>query len=90
MLEASFEKILQSLLDSIFSDTQDMTQLKMTHLLFDHLCNMMTWATKIDFSDIKDPIPDYAEQKSIDTNRVKNFWQPSSIIIMMCLRSLDI
>ena len=45
----------------------------MTHPLFDHLHNMMRWAKKIEFSDIRNPIMNYADQKEIDTNRIKKF-----------------
>ena len=32
---------------------------------------MLQWSQKINFMDIKDPIKNYADQKHIDTTRIK-------------------
>ena len=71
--EASFEKILPAIYESNYMNKNDQENLNMTHPLFNHLHNMLSWAKKIDFSDIRNPIENYADQKEIDTNRVKKF-----------------
>ena len=58
---------------------QDKTNLLITHPLFKHFDTMLNWSNKINFIDIKEPIKDYANQKSINTIRVQKmlvavFW----------------
>ena len=67
--EASFENILIHIFKSKFLPMTDENNLCSTHVLFSHLKKMIDWSETIDFSDIKEHIPNYALQGKIDTSR---------------------
>ena len=69
--EATFEHIVIFLLKGGYLLKQDKTNLLITHPLFKHFDTMLNWSNKINFIDIKEPIKDYANQKSINTIRVQ-------------------
>ena len=71
--QACFEHTLIFLLKNNFLDDSDTMNLLSSHPLFQHLHKMLTWSSNISFMDIRDPIKNYADQKSIDTSRVKTF-----------------
>ena len=71
--EASFEHCLIHIFKSNYLIAEDTNNLLNCHALFRHLHKMIGWSKNIDFSDIKRHIPDYQDQKSIKTDRVKLF-----------------
>ena len=68
---ASFEHILVFILKKKFLKHYDLKNLLKVHPLYNHLNKMISWTKNIDFSDLKNPIQDYANQKSISSTRVK-------------------
>ena len=71
--EASLENIPIRIFKSKFLPMTDEKNLCSTHVLFTHLRKMIDWSKRIDFSDIKNHIPNYALQDKIDTNKKKRF-----------------
>ena len=69
--EACFEHIMIFLLKSGYISKPEHTNLLESHPLFQHLDKMLNWSSNIQFMDLKTPIKNYADQKSIDTSRVK-------------------
>ena len=68
-----FEHTLIHILKSEFLEEKDMKTILEYHSLFKHLYNMLNWSKNIDFSEVRNTILDYTNQKQIDNERVKHF-----------------
>ena len=68
--EATFEHILIFLLRSKYLPSRDENILLNTHPLFKHLNDTPKWSSCIEFMDLKNPIENYQDQKTINIARV--------------------
>ena len=82
--EATFEHTLVFLLKSGYLPSQDETTLLETHPLFKHLSNILKWSTRIEFMDLRYPIKNYQDQKTINVTRVQK------MLAAVCFYNLDI
>ena len=82
--EATFEHILIFLLRSKYFPNQDENTLLNTHPLFKHLNDTLKWSSCIEFMDLKNPIKNYQDQKTINITRVQK------MLAAVCFYNLDI
>ena len=62
-VEAYFEHTLIHILKSKYLEKKDMQTILECHPLFEHLYNMLNWAKTIEFSEVRNIILDYSNQK---------------------------
>ena len=69
--EACIEHVLVFIFNGGFLSDTDKNSLLDSHPLIKHLNKMLNWSKQVIFLDIKDHISDHADQKCIDTQRIK-------------------
>ena len=69
--ESCIEHVLVFIFNSGFLSDIDKNNLLDSHPLIEHLDKMLSWSKEVNFIDIREHISDYAEQKCIDTQRIK-------------------
>ena len=72
------------LLKSGYLSSQNETTLLETHPLFKHLSDILKWSIHIDFMDLRYPIKNYQDQKTINVIRVQK------MLAAVCFYDLDI
>ena len=82
--EATFEHVLIFLLRSGYLPSQDENLLLDTHPLFKHLNDTLKWSSSIEFMDLRNPIENYQDQKTINIARVRK------MLAAVCFYNLDI
>ena len=58
---------------SEYLEKNDIKTILEYHSLFEYLYNMLNWGKHIEFSEVRNTILDYSNQKQIDTQREKSF-----------------